>query len=125
MICKQHLCHVFPGKRKSSAYPNTTADNETLEKRWKHEQLLQEKELEMEKERLALEKIKLEFKQQRFLRRQEVKQHKIDKEFKLRELEIDIKAKEIEQKETLNQLYQRYQQETVSLVKTLVQRCSQ
>lgn len=79
----------------------------------------------MEKERLALEKIKLEFKQQRFLRRQEVKQHKIDKEFKLRELEIDIKAKEIEQKETLNQLYQRYQQETVSLVKTLVQRSSQ
>lgn len=51
--------------------------------------------------------------QQWFLKRKEVKQHKNDKEFKLQELEIDIKAKEMEQKETLNQLYQRYQQETV------------
>ncbi|KAH9378251.1 hypothetical protein HPB48_022909 [Haemaphysalis longicornis] len=55
-FCK-HFTFLFSGKKKSTA---AETDQEFLEKRWRHEQAMKDKECEMEAQKIALQKAQLE-----------------------------------------------------------------
>ncbi|XP_077498899.1 uncharacterized protein LOC144109701 [Amblyomma americanum] len=78
--------------------PKTAGDenHEFLEKRWSHERAMKEKDMQLEMERAALEKVRLEIKQRRYEKRQQMKSIKMENEFKLRELELEARANEVQ-----------------------------
>ncbi|KAL3218610.1 hypothetical protein MRX96_050655 [Rhipicephalus microplus] len=68
-----------------------SVDYEFIEKRWRHERALKEKEHALEMECLATEKLRIERKQERSEKRHELKRDRTERELQLREREMEIR----------------------------------
>ncbi|KAH6922064.1 hypothetical protein HPB50_008530 [Hyalomma asiaticum] len=86
---------VMPRRRRSQA-ATTSADHEFIEKRWRHERALKEKEHEVEMEHLAVEKLRMEHKQQRWEKRHHLKREKTETELQQREREMEIRERQLQ-----------------------------
>ncbi|KAH8028089.1 hypothetical protein HPB51_013136 [Rhipicephalus microplus] len=78
------------GRRRAQA-ATASVDYEFIEKRWRHERALKEKEHALEMECLATEKLRIERKQERSEKRHELKRDRTERELQLREREMEIR----------------------------------
>ncbi|KAL3203819.1 hypothetical protein MRX96_053160 [Rhipicephalus microplus] len=116
---------VVPRRRRAQGV-TASADYEFIEKRWRHERALKDKEHALEMERLAVEKLRIERKQERSEKRHELKRDRTERELQLREREMEIRERQLQaqldeasQKEQLSRFYKATQDAILKIVETI------
>ncbi|KAH7963648.1 hypothetical protein HPB52_022316 [Rhipicephalus sanguineus] len=119
---------VVPRRRRAQA-ATASADYEFIEKRWRHERALKEKEHALEMERLAVEKLRIERKQQRSEKRHELKRERTERELQLREREMEIRQRQLQaqldeasQREQLSRFHKGTQDAILKIVETICEK---
>ncbi|KAH8040473.1 hypothetical protein HPB51_010710 [Rhipicephalus microplus] len=116
---------VVPRRRRAQGV-TASADYEFIEKRWRHERALKDKEHALEMERLAVEKLRIERKQERSEKRHELKRNRTERELQLREREMEIRERQLQaqldeasQREKLSRFYKATQDAILKIVETI------
>nr|XP_037275448.1 uncharacterized protein LOC119168146 [Rhipicephalus microplus] len=113
-------------RRRRAQAATVNADYEFIEKRWRHERALKEKEHALEMERLAVEKLRIERKQERSEKRHELKRDRTERELQLREGESKIRERQLQaqlneasQREQLSRFHKATQNAILRIVETI------
>ncbi|KAH7957973.1 hypothetical protein HPB51_028041 [Rhipicephalus microplus] len=83
-------------RRRRAQAATASTDYEFIEKRWRHERSLKEREHALEMKRLAAEKLRIKRKQERSEKRRELKRDRTERELKLREREIETRERQLQ-----------------------------
>lgn len=108
----------YPGKRRTHA-ADENVDHEFLEKRWRHERELKDKETEVELQRIALQRAQLDANERRSEKIYELKRLRLEKEFELRERKLELRSEELQLKDEQNRLLNANQQALLSVLQAL------
>ncbi|KAL3205936.1 hypothetical protein MRX96_040550 [Rhipicephalus microplus] len=113
-------------RRRKAQAVTASADYEFIEKRWRHERALKEKEHALKMERLAVEKLRIERKQERSEKRHKLKRDRTERELKLREREMKIRECQLQaqldeasRREQLSRFHKATQHAILKIVETI------
>ncbi|KAH7970700.1 hypothetical protein HPB49_014404 [Dermacentor silvarum] len=116
-----HTCRVQASdRRKRSHASGTNADHEFLEKRWNHERELNAKATQVELEKIAVKRDELEAKEGRSKRKPKHQQNKLDKDYTLKEKELELRAHELKAREQQNEMISNNQQALLRILDAVV-----
>lgn len=112
--------YIFFSEKKKSTAEET--DQEFIEKRWQHERIMKDKDCNVEEQKIALQRAKLEQKEKKWARRFEFEEKRMKAEFELRTRESEARNEEREQRAEQACLQVATQQALLGVIQALAEK---